>query len=162
MDMRRFLFIRALEETAEQRDVKSKAADAFLAAEADRAEADLVRIAVKRSEYVEKDLSRRWGIPLQKIYSRRFSVSAGMVLVVIVISLLLGLSSNYFGGDNINLLINPFLLLLAWNVLVYVLLVVRTLISSTFDIPFAATGRSWIVNAVSALNNLITSFFGKY
>ena len=75
-----------------------------------------------------------------KTITRISSLPFNRLHFVLLVSFLIGLSSNYLGANqNIHIFYNPFTILLAWNLLAYIMMVVKGIIS--FQLPDVPLNR---------------------
>jgi hypothetical protein len=96
------------------------------------------------------------------MYYMAFAFNPGKLGLLLLISFLLGLASNYFGtGPKVNILLNPITLLLGWNFAVYLLLLFKGIIFRKHSLLKATTALQLINLARNIIEKLSPLFVQK-
>ena len=135
-DARRILFFRALGETDHEDFILSS---------------PLLETVRKNMEPVLEDIDYFAGFcrSLEKIAGRRhnidfstyymaFDFKLGRLGLLLLVSFLIGLGSNYLGsGPRVNILLNPLMILLCWNFVIYLVLLFKGTVFQKHTLPHA-------------------------
>jgi hypothetical protein len=87
------------------------------------------------SRSLEKIAGRRHNIDFSTYYMA-FDFKLGKSGLLLLVSFLIGLGSNYLGsGPRVNILLNPLMILLAWNFAIYLVLLFKGTIFRKYTLP---------------------------
>ncbi|MBW1821096.1 MAG: DUF2868 domain-containing protein [Deltaproteobacteria bacterium] len=133
-DARRILFFRALGETDHEHVILPSS---LLETVRNKMEPFL-----KDTDYfagfcrsLDKIASRRHNIDFSTYYTA-FDFKLGKSGLLLLVSFLIGLGSNYLGsGPRVNILLNPLMILLCWNLAIYLVLLFKGTVFRKYTLP---------------------------
>lgn len=169
-DARRAVFLHAL---ADQDKNQILLTDALVAAAARDVgplpETDRATRVQRYTMALEDRLEKRHGFDVNALYRLRYD---GWLVNLALASLVVGLLSNYLGDRQVNVLWNPLMGLLAWNLGVYLLMTVRGLVWRRAAVlehhPLLQALLTWLQRiwptktAAGDTGKLLTSAYGRF
>jgi len=158
-DARRILFFRALGETDHK--------DVILPPSLLETVRNNMEPSLKDIDYfagfcrsLEKIAGRRHDINFSTYYMA-FDFKFGKSVLLFWVSFLIGLGSNYLGSaPRVNILLNPLMILLAWNFAIYLILLFKGTIFRKYTLP-PANMAFQLVNFVRDIKNKFNLLFPK-
>jgi len=109
---------------------------------------------------LEKIAGRRHNIDFSTYYMA-FDFKLGKSGLLLLASFLIGLGSNYLGSDpRVNILLNPLMILLAWNFAIYLVLLFKGTIFRKYTLP-PANMAFQLVNFGRVIKNKFNLLFPK-
>ena len=109
---------------------------------------------------LEKIASRRHNIDFSTYYTA-FDFKLGKSGLLLLVSFLIGLGSNYLGsGPRVNILLNPLMILLCWNFAVYLVLLFKGTIFRQYTLP-PANMAFQLINFGRSIKDKLNLLFPK-
>ena len=129
---KRITLLRALEENLGENALESESLRRFINSGAEDQNEKIWLL--DRADIIEGTLEKRYGFSLNSFFKREKQMELLIFALLLVISFLSGLASNYLSPDGrVNLLLNPLVLLFLWNLLLYVCLLFSPMVFKKFN-----------------------------